>query len=433
VQRFVTVVLVGVTLATVALLAKWHALRHGYDLTATSSGIWVFLYGAGLCAAAYAVGLPDLPRSRRARWATSLAAIAVVALVFSGIQLVLGSLLLPRLVIFGAAAVLVPVYTLLANLSSDGRRRGAERERVFLIGSADVAADLVFELDREPERYARLVGTLPADEIGPGRLAQEIGRAAATVIVLDRLAQINEAVVGQVAKLHLTGLRVRTLTLFYEEWLGKLPVSELEQVSLLFDIGELHRIRYGRAKRLVDLGVGAAGAVALAACVPLVFIGNLVANRGPMWFTQPRVGRGGQTFSIIKFRTMRPVAGDGRWTELDDPRVTSFGRWLRRTHLDELPQVLNILRGDLSIVGPRPEQPRYVEELRHKLPFYELRHLVRPGLTGWAQVKFPYAADEVDAREKLQYEFFYLRRQSISLDVRILVRTLRAVTRGRGR
>ena len=123
------------------------------------------------------------------------------------------------------------------------------------------------------------------------------------------------------------------------------------------------------------------------------------------------------------------------WTAVVDPRITPVGRFLRRTHLDELPQVLNILRGDLSVVGPRPEQPHYVEELAEKLPFYGLRHLVRPGLTGWAQVIHGYAGDETDALEKLQYEFFYLRRQGIALALRVVGRTVRTLfgSQGAGR
>ncbi len=125
--------------------------------------------------------------------------------------------------------------------------------------------------------------------------------------------------------------------------------------------------------------------------------------------------------------------GPSAWTAPDDPRVTRFGAWLRRTHLDELPQVLNVLRGDLSVVGPRPEQPHYVTELAAKIPFYDLRHLVRPGLTGWAQVKYPYGSSEGDALEKLQYEFYYLRHQGLGLDVRILGRTIRSIVRRGGR
>jgi len=164
-------------------------------------------------------------------------------------------------------------------------------------------------------------------------------------------------------------------------------------------------------------------------------VANLVGNRGPLLYRQERIGKNGTPFAILKFRTMRPAQpGDSTdWTGELDPRITRFGHVLRRSHLDELPQVLNILRGELSVVGPRPEQPHYVEELSEKLPFYAMRHLVRPGLTGWAQVKYGYAGDERDALEKLQYEFFYLRRQSVGLDLRIVGRTLRSVIGGDGR
>jgi lipopolysaccharide/colanic/teichoic acid biosynthesis glycosyltransferase len=214
-----------------------------------------------------------------------------------------------------------------------------------------------------------------------------------------------------------------------------LPLGELERVSLLFDIGEVHRAQYGRLKRVIDLVLAVIGLVPLAVVVPLVALGDVVANRGPLFYRQPRVGKHGKVFNILKFRTMAPHDGGlaNEWTSENDPRITPFGKLLRLSHVDELPQVVNILRGDLSMVGPRPEQPHYVEELTEKLPFYDMRHLVRPGLTGWAQVKYGYAGDESDALEKLQYEFYYLRRQSLGLDFRIIGRTIRSVLGREGR
>src|SRR2546423_599472 len=236
------------------------------------------------------------------------------------------------------------------------------------------------------------------------------------------------SLVAQAADLHAAGIRIRTLTGFCSEWLGRLPLSELERASLLFDIGDLHRATYARVKRIVDVAFAVLGLMLLAISIPFIVVGNLFANRGPLFFRQPRVGRNGETFRILKFRTMHTGAhGDGEWTAEDDPRLTPFGRILRRLHIDELPQMLNILRGELSVVGPRPEQPRYVDELIEKIPFYELRHLVRPGLTGWAQVKYDYGATDSDALEKLQYDFFYLQNQSVSLDVRVIRRTIRHV------
>ena len=266
-------------------------------------------------------------------------------------------------------------------------------------------------------------------------LVESVVRSGATVVVLDRDAQGDESIVGQAAALHEAGIRVRTLTLFYDEWLGKLPVWELERVSLMFDIGELHRARYGRVKRLADVAFGLVGLVPFVVLLPFVLVGDLIANRGPLFYSQDRVGKNGATFKILKFRTMHPEGHTlaNEWTSEDDPRITPFGHFMRRTHLDEIPQVINVLRGDLSIVGPRPEQPHYVRELAGKIPFYDLRHRVRPGLTGWAQVKYGYAGTEGDALQKLQYEFFYLRHQSLSLDARILGRTVRSVVGGRGR
>jgi len=253
----------------------------------------------------------------------------------------------------------------------------------------------------------------------------------ATVLVLGRRALENREVVAQASTLHESGVRVRSTTDFYDEWLGKLPAFELQRMSLLFDIQEVHGAAYARVKRLLDVVVASAGFVAFVLSIPFVWLGNLVANRGPLFYRQERVGRGGKTFEIVKFRTMH-AGSESTWTTEDDPRVTSFGRLLRRTHVDELPQFVNILRGDLSIVGPRPEQPQYVEHLHECLPFYRMRHLVLPGLTGWAQVKYGYAANEHDALQKLQYDFYYLQHQSLWLDLRCIARTVRSVVGSAG-
>ena len=423
------------TAAAVLGLGKLHAAYIGdYDFTGSSRFAWSLAYIVLLCLAAYGTGLPEVVRQRTAMVA-SLAAAAAAALAISFLQILTGSAQLPRYVVLGAAALLVPWYGLCVVVAAGGRARQEGRDRVVAVIGAEEARALSQDLSRRPERPAFLAWTLTPSEATAGGetepLVEAVERARATVLVLDRAGQADETVVAQAARLHERGLRVRTLSLFYEEWLGKLPHAELERVSLMFDIGEIHRVRYGRFKRIVDVAIAAIGVVPFVIVVPLVGLGNLVANQGPVFYRQERVGKNGTRFHIVKFRTMRPAHGPSNWTRLDDDRVTSFGRWLRRTHLDELPQVVNILRGDLAIVGPRPEQPRYVEELTEKIPFYDLRHLVRPGLTGWAQVKYPYGADEIDALEKLQYEFYYLRHQSLTLDLRIIGRTIRSVV-GRG-
>jgi lipopolysaccharide/colanic/teichoic acid biosynthesis glycosyltransferase len=419
-------------------LGEAHAVAHGYAMTGTSRFAWSLGFVLALLVAAYGFGLPDVPRSRRRAVTAAVGAIAAATASISVPELFVGDALLPRAVVFGSALVLVPWYVLCARLAGDARSRAEERDRVVLIGDAEEGETLRAELDRAPERHAVVVATVAPDDaalVDPPRLPLvEVARAThATVMVLSRRAQSDDDVVLQVARLHEAGVRVRTLSLFYEQWLGKLPVGELERVSLLFDVGEVHAPRYARVKRLFDLALAGAGTVVLALLTPVVVLANLVANRGPLLYRQPRVGRDGRPFSILKFRTMRTVAPVGEPTAERDPRVTRFGRLLRGTHLDELPQMVNILRGELSIVGPRPEQPHLVTELSEKLPFYRLRHLVRPGLTGWAQVKYRYAGTEIEALEKLQYEFFYLRRQSLALDVRIVGRTLRSVMGRDGR
>jgi lipopolysaccharide/colanic/teichoic acid biosynthesis glycosyltransferase len=378
------------------------------------------------------VGLPDLPRNAYQALFSALGATAAAAIAISVAQLLVGSAVLPRFVVFWAALFLIPGYALTAFVAHRGRKRGEDRDRVVAIAEPDEVAAFVAELARRPERPAALVWAMaPADsELD---LLEAVDEMRATVVVLARAAQADDRVVAQAAALHERGVRIRTLSLFYDEWLGKMPISELERMSLMFDIGEIHRVRYGRLKRLGDVIAGLVSFPFFLLAVPFVALGNLVANRGPLLYSQDRVGKGGTPFRIVKFRTMEPGGATSEWTREDDPRITPFGRFLRVTHLDELPQAWNMLRGDLSIVGPRPEQPRYVEELTEKIPFYGLRHLVRPGLTGWAQVKYPYGADEIDALEKLQYEFYYLRHQSLTLDLRIVGRTIRHVIGGGGR
>lgn len=430
---------------TVVGLSKAHAVVHEYSWSGSSRFAWSFAFILLLCLAAYSVGLPEQPRTRLAALRAAVIATAVAALLMSAVQLFVGDALLPRFVVLGSAIVLVPWFMLCAAMEHDAEGRAGERDRVLVIATGDEVAALEADLARSAERPAIVVGWISPFEAGiaspdpdavPAQPVVEMARERkATVIVLSRVAQSDDDIVLQASQLHEAGVRIRTLSLFYEQWLGKLPIAELERFSLLFDIGELHAAGYARLKRILDMALALVGLVALALVTPFVLLGNLFGNRGPLFYRQPRVGRGGSTFSILKFRTMRactPAEADD-WTAEHDVRVTPFGGLLRTTHLDELPQVWNILRGDLSMVGPRPEQPQVVAELTGKIPFYRLRHLVRPGLTGWAQVKYQYAGTEAETLEKLQYEFFYLRRQSLGLDLRIVGRTARSVVGREGR
>lgn len=431
-------VLYAGVLAVVLGLAKVHASSIGhYDLTGSGRFGWVVAFVVISCAAAYGFGLPDVPRTRAAALNTSLGAALSGSAGISVVQLFVGDALLPRFVVFGSTLVLPFWYWTCARLANGGRLRAEARDRLVVIARVDEVAALMTELGHRPEKPASvLVHLTPAAAaVSAGERPLIAAAPGATVVVLDQEAQADDSIVGQAAELHEQGVRIRTLTGFYEEWLGKVPLSELERASMLFDIGEVHRVRYARAKRVADVGFALLGIGPLVLLLPLVWTANVLGNRGPLLYRQDRVGKGGRVFSIVKLRTMRPTPeGDlvNEWTTEDDPRITPVGRILRVTHLDELPQVLNILRGDLSVVGPRPEQPRYVDQLAEKLPFYGLRHSVRPGLTGWAQVKYGYAGSETDALEKLQYEFWYLRNQGVLTDLRIIGRTIRSVLGSEG-
>lgn len=410
-----------------------------YNIVTDTRLIWWLVFLLVLLPTSYALGLPETCTSRASAALRSLAATAISLLAISAIQLVVVTPLLPRSS-SGLVAAVLPIWTVVGlNLTRDATNRAASRDRVFLVADSKEDADtLADDLVAGSEQPATIVGFMPLAEVmaeNPQPVFLRTAEAAAsTIVVLDSSAQSEPFVVDQAAQLHRDGVRIRTLSLFYEEWIGKLPHPELARVSLLFDIGELHRVRYVRAKRVFDISFAIVGMVALAPVALGIAVLNPFLNKGSLFYRQDRVGKDGELFSILKFRTMAASKSQPtNWTSPDDVRITPLGGLLRRSHLDELPQAINIFRGDLSLIGPRPEQPRYVEELSQKIAFYDIRHIVRPGLTGWAQVKQGYASDEADAFEKLQFDMYYLRRQGVTLDLRIAWRTVRNVLSGGGR
>lgn len=182
-------------------------------------------------------------------------------------------------------------------------------------------------------------------------------------------------------------------------------------------------------KRLRDFVLAVAAIVLFAPLMALIALAVKLDSPGPVLFRQTRVGWKGRPYRLLKFRSMRQdaEAGGARWAELNDPRVTRVGKWIRRLHIDELPQLFNVLAGQMSFIGPRPERPEFVRYLEREIPLYPLRHSVPPGITGWAQVKYPYAASVDDARQKLQYDLYYIRNASPLLDLRILLLTVRTL------
>lgn len=220
----------------------------------------------------------------------------------------------------------------------------------------------------------------------------------------------------------------------YEEELGRLSIDQLRPSALIFSTGFKRRILARGLKKLSDLMISAIGLLILVPILVLIAILIKIDSAGPIFYRQMRVGLRGQPFMIWKFRSMCAEAESNgpRWALTNDPRVSRVGRILRKFRLDEIPQLYNVLRGEMSLVGPRPERPVFVSELKMRIPYYDIRHTVRPGLTGWAQTQFRYGATAEDAHAKLQYDLYYVKNMTFGLDMRILIETIRVVLLGEG-
>ncbi len=416
--------MVAGTFAAVIAVRHLHQSLRG-EVGSVGSYLW---FAAVLGVVALAIGLPDFPQDWQPAIFSSMLAAVIGSAMGAVIQL-LTTGLLPRFVMLLVPVVLVFWYLLVWRVTFRSQYKVRVTERVLCIADEKDAARLGHDAAQSfprPEVLFTLVSAITPAEVPRGALESMVSSHDVTLLVLGTVAHTDEALLSEVEKLHGNGLRVRTLEQFYDGWFGKLALSEVSRMALFTDIGELHDPQYAYLKRLIDICLASIGVLILVFVTPFVLIGNLIANRGPLLYSQQRVGQGGKPFRILKFRTMRPDDGsDSVWTSVDDPRITSFGRLLRRLHLDELPQMVNVFEGVLSIVGPRPEQVSYVEALGQSLPHYRLRHLVKPGLTGWAQVKWRYGATEQEAWEKLQYDLYYIRHHSLTFDLKVISRTVR--------
>jgi exopolysaccharide biosynthesis polyprenyl glycosylphosphotransferase len=226
-------------------------------------------------------------------------------------------------------------------------------------------------------------------------------------------------------------VRVCDVSYFYEDVLGHVPIAEIGSAWFRYVMHPRYRAPDTRVKRALDVAVALVAGIVFLPVIGLCAIAIKLHDGGPVLFRQRRIGSGGREFTLLKLRTMRTGPDVARWSCKDDARVTPVGRVLRRRHLDEMPQLFNVLRGDMSVVGPRPEQPSFVERLEETVPHYSRRHLIKPGMTGWAQVRCGYAASDAESAWKLCHDLYYLKHQSIRLDIAILVETLRTLVADR--
>jgi sugar transferase (PEP-CTERM system associated) len=330
--------------------------------------------------------------------------------------------------------------------------RLAPRERLLLVGTSPGTVLLARELfERRQELGVDIVGFIDPDParvgapvINPGVIGtiDDIPSLSLRMHV-DRVVVSMSDERGKLPMDRLLDMRLRTGVLFdhlasvYEEYTGKIALENLRPSWLVFSTGFRKTRLMMVTKRTFDLVASVCGLILAS---PLMLVSALMVKlespRDPILYHQERVGLNGESFTIHKFRTMRTDA-EARtgpvWSKGDgDPRITPVGRFMRKTRLDEIPQLWNVLRGDMSLIGPRPERPAFVEQLTQQIPFYGQRHVVKPGVTGWAQVRYSYGASVEDALEKMQYDLYYVKHMSLRFDIMIALETIKTVVLRRG-
>jgi lipopolysaccharide/colanic/teichoic acid biosynthesis glycosyltransferase len=452
----------------------FRAVAAGAAARFAAAAPWALLAACGCAASLYTADLYNLRAAaadREAGGRRTLLALGIVALALAVAAVPADRVDRGAALGAGLSAAAAVVLLRLALPAIVGRP-----ERVLVVGNGARAAAVARAVEADAEAALEVAGlfepggelALAAGGAGPGAAAVRVGSdrghgghagfgvpatpggpagsggrndllAAARRARADRIVVALEDGRGflraaDLVRCRLAGIPCHTPATFFERALRRIPVDDLRPSDLAFADG--FRLSPGReaAKRTLDLAVAAAGVLLSAPLLAAAALAVRLGSPGPVFYRQERVGRHGRIFTITKLRTMRPDAEDGapRWAEDRDPRVTPVGRLLRRTRIDELPQIFSVLAGDMSFVGPRPERPFFVERLKVQIPWYGLREAVRPGLTGWAQLRYPYGASVEDAKAKLEYDLYYLKNASVFLDISILFHTVRHVLTGRG-
>lgn len=340
-----------------------------------------------------------------------------VAMVFSVLGLVLVRLLFGQVI--GSERLKRRVIVLGAGARAERLARLAERP-----GSSYVIAGFVAMGEAAP-----VSGAVPRQAIE--NLARHVLDLNATEVVMALEERRNALPLKDLLRVKTTGVHVTEISTFLERETGRIDLQSVNPSWLIFSDGfSSGRMLSSAVKRLFDIGASSLLLLIAAPVIALFAIIIKAESRGPAFYRQRRVGLYNEPFEILKLRSMRQdaeVAGKAVWAEKDDPRITRVGRFIRKVRIDELPQCWSVLKGEMSFVGPRPERPQFVEDLERDLPFYAERHMVKPGITGWAQINYPYGASVEDARHKLEYDLYYAKNYSPFLDLLILLQTLRVV------
>jgi sugar transferase (PEP-CTERM system associated) len=431
----------GTLVAVIVLAAVCVRLGMHDGLTMPHVAKKALLFALVIESAFYYAGLYDLAATRHAR--------VVYGRVLRGLALGSLALLLAYygvpalgvgrgvfLVSLALVALVIPAWRLLYNGVTEGT--GFLR-RTLVVGNGELARELAGIVRARPDLGLHFVGMLARDR---GQVDPAAGVVGTYRELLDRVTQEKIQVVlvaypdrrgtlpvEQLLEVKFRGVEVEEGVAFYEREMGKIFVRELKPSQLIFAEGFTVRPRTRRLKRLIDVVIAATGLLLAAPLMLLTAIAIALDSRGPILYRQVRAGELGTPFTLYKFRSMRVDAEQtgARFAEENDPRVTRVGRFIRKTRIDELPQLYNVLRGEMSMVGPRPERPVFIEQLDSQVPYFKQRLYVKPGVTGHAQVRCRYGATAEDHLEKLQYDLYYIKSYSVMFDLSIIVDTVKVV------
>ena len=316
------------------------------------------------------------------------------------------------------------------------------RERVYVLGAGDYARSIVETIRSRPDLGMEVVDweDLQMEPAERKKVwIEALDKIANGHPMVHRIIVAMESRRGELPVQELLSLRFRGITVeddgtLRERIYGKIQLDGLRPSNFLYSEGFRIRATQQFARQVVSICVAGFGLLLFLPFFPLVVLAVKLSSKGPIFFRQTRVGMGGRNFEVVKFRTMFTDAesGGAKWATKNDPRVTRVGMFLRKSRIDEIPQLWNVLRGDMGFVGPRPERPEFVAWLTEELPFYYLRTLIRPGLTGWAQVRYGYGATLAETKEKLEYDLYYIKHMSMGLDLLIMFETIKTILRRRG-
>jgi len=316
------------------------------------------------------------------------------------------------------------------------------RERVYVLGAGSLARDIMETIRSRGDAGMELVGWAGSETAGDGCSAQVAAALAALRHPKSHIQRVIVAMedrrgalpVRELLNLRLAGVVVEDAGSLLERLSGRLQLEGLHPSTLIFAEGFRMKAFEKLSRRAFSMLVSGAVLLLLLPLLPIIALLVRLTSPGPVLFRQTRVGLGGGPFTILKFRTMCVDAecAGAVWAQAHDPRVTRLGTFLRRTRIDEIPQLWNVLRGDMNLVGPRPERPEFVSWLSDEIPYYDLRHAVRPGLTGWAQVRYQYGATVAETRRKLEFDLYYIKHMSLSLDLLIMFESVKTILLGRG-